>query len=253
MRFYSTRRLPSGKLIVTAEAAGFVDTYAGEQRPECAELSAEELLDLPGGRQALWAWQNGDDSIFTAERIAFMREGDREEVYDVATRWGEPLGARAGQRRLPRGRGPCLLRLRAVHPLAPDPRRRLTNLGPTSASSRQWTRRGRPSLVAPSRGAVDTTPRAVEPSAALELPGISHDNLVSRLASWTQGATERCASLRRPPRRLRPQQLRSARTYAVGYPASVSTQSRRRRSVTPPRGSASPVRASLGLIAPRGP
>ena len=94
MRFYSTRRLGSGELIVTTEAVGFVDPYAGEQRPECAELSQEELLDLPGGRQALWAWQNGDDSIFTAERIAFMREGDREEVRDWAERgnpWAQEL------------------------------------------------------------------------------------------------------------------------------------------------------------------
>jgi hypothetical protein len=90
MRFYETKRLGSGELVVTTEAAGFVDPYAGEQKPECAELSREELLELPGGRQALWAWQNGDDSSFTAERIAFMREGDREEVDDVATRWGNP-------------------------------------------------------------------------------------------------------------------------------------------------------------------
>ena len=89
MRFYRTRRLGSGELIVTTEAAGFVDPYAGEQQPEAAELSREELLDLPGGRQALWAWQNGDDSTFTAERIAFMREGDREEVRDWAER-GNP-------------------------------------------------------------------------------------------------------------------------------------------------------------------
>jgi hypothetical protein len=103
MRFYRTTRLGDGELVVTTEAAGFIDPYAGEQRPECAELSRDELLDLPGGRQALWAWQKGDDSVFTAERIAFMREGDREELRDWAERgnpWARELldaGSPAGE------------------------------------------------------------------------------------------------------------------------------------------------------------
>lgn len=90
MRYYRTETLVehgASELVVIAEVIGWVDPDRGPVANMLADgpdgLTREQLLDLPGGRRALWAWERGDNSAYARDRRAFMLRGDLEDLEEA--------------------------------------------------------------------------------------------------------------------------------------------------------------------------
>jgi hypothetical protein len=88
MRYYLTEHVETGELAVIGETVGARDPIDGTTWPHAAAdgpgMTREQLLELPGGRQALWAWERGDDSAWIADALAARRRHDVAEVRDMA-------------------------------------------------------------------------------------------------------------------------------------------------------------------------
>jgi hypothetical protein len=97
MRYYMTQQIASSYVVV-GEIIGRTDPRNGSSIPnglaDDRALTREQLLEQPGGRQALWAWERGDDAPYSRAMEEWMRKGDIEEVRMLAgsgNRWAQEL------------------------------------------------------------------------------------------------------------------------------------------------------------------
>jgi hypothetical protein len=106
MRYYRTEHI-NGTLLVVAEIIGRTSPLDGSPIPhELADggdgVTRDQLLELPGGRRALWAWERGDDEPSQRAADDRRRAWDIAEVRELAAtgnHWAQDLADRGFQER----------------------------------------------------------------------------------------------------------------------------------------------------------
>jgi hypothetical protein len=86
MRYYLTERIGSS-FVVIGETVGGLDPVDGSSFPHImgeSGLTREQLLELPGGRRALWAWERRDDSAWVSAYDQERHASNAVEVRELA-------------------------------------------------------------------------------------------------------------------------------------------------------------------------
>jgi hypothetical protein len=79
VRYYLTEQI-GRSLVVIGETVGGIDPVHGSPFPHImgeGGLTQEQLIELPGGRQALWAWERRDDSAWANGFVVTRRSPRR--------------------------------------------------------------------------------------------------------------------------------------------------------------------------------
>jgi predicted NBD/HSP70 family sugar kinase len=86
MRYYLTEQI-GGSFVVVGEVIGGIDPVNGSPFPHImgeGGLTREQLLELPGGRRALWEWERCDNSAWAEAYAEDRHESNISNVRELA-------------------------------------------------------------------------------------------------------------------------------------------------------------------------